>query len=94
MTQERVAELLENLRRNKPDLLPEEAWDKAIEALDGQISAGQKVSAWEWVQYDGNPAIGNWHCSLCRCIVEDSLARPRYNFCPMCGAKIIGEVEE
>lgn len=35
---------------------------------------------WVYLQYDGNPDIGNWHCSECRFI-----AKPTYDFCPGCG---------
>lgn len=42
-----------------------------------------KIGHWEWVQYDSNPNIGNWHCSECKAIV---LHMPEW--CPMCGAKM------
>jgi PHP family Zn ribbon phosphoesterase len=66
-----------------------EALNQAIKALEQESKTGH----WEWVQYDCNPNIGNWHCSECRGIctkmhsIEDA-----YNYCPNCGAKM--EVEE
>ena len=57
------------------------------------VTPQPKIGYWEYVQYDSNPNIGNWHCSECRSIctemhsIEDS-----YNYCPNCGAKM--EVEE
>ena len=48
---------------------------------------------WEYVQYDGNPKIGNWHCSECRLIVNFGFdGTPYYHYCPGCGAKM--EVDE
>ena len=53
-----------------------------------------KVGHWEYVQYDYNPDIGNWHCSECRYIVtacSDKSSIPSYNYCPICGAKMESE---
>lgn len=58
-----------------------------IEALQ-PVNPAEKVGRWEWVQYDGNPKIGNYHCSACLCIVEDG--KPSYKYCPQCGAKMEG----
>lgn len=62
-----------------------------IKALPSVIPA-EKVGHWEWVQYDSNPNIGNWHCSKCRTIIphmpEETDNTPIYKWCPMCGAKI------
>lgn len=38
---------------------------------------------WEFVQYDANPNIGNWHCTNCR-----RGAKPHTDFCPHCGARM------
>ena len=47
-----------------------------------------KIGKWEWVQYDANPKIGNWHCSNCNYINKsDSVT----DFCPSCGADLRGE---
>ena len=53
----------------------------------------RKLGKWEYVQYDGNPKIGNWHCSKCRRIVfplhsQKQNEKPLYDFCPWCGAKM------
>ena len=52
-----------------------------------------KMGRWEWVQYDGNPNIGNWHCSECNRIVCGAItaANPvyAYKYCPSCGAKMV-----
>lgn len=54
-----------------------------------------KTGYWEWVQYDSNPNIGNWHCSECRTIIphmpEETDNTPIYKWCPMCGAKMESE---
>ena len=53
-----------------------------------------KTGHWEWVQYDYNPKLGNWHCSECRCIVVECVDKeekggiPLYKYCPQCGAKM------
>ena len=62
-------------------------------------SAKQEPNAghWEWVQYDYNPKLGNWHCSECRCVViecvdkEEKGGIPLYKYCPQCGAKMESE---
>lgn len=52
-----------------------------------------KTGHWEWVRYDSNPNIGNWHCSECNMIVCGAItaANPvyAYNYCPNCGAKMV-----
>lgn len=37
-----------------------------------------------FLQYDVNPEIGNWHCSVCNRILLGHGTRERY--CPHCGA--------
>ena len=60
------------------------------------VTPQPKAGRWEWVQYDSNPNIGNWHCSECRTIIphmpEKKDNTPIYKWCPMCGAKM--EVSE
>lgn len=54
-----------------------------------------KTGHWEWVQYDYNPKLGNWHCSECRCVVVECVDKnekggiPLYKYCPQCGAKMV-----
>ena len=49
----------------------------------------RKYGKWEYVQYDGDPKIGNWHCSNCRLIVNLGFEGvPYYHYCPGCGAKM------
>lgn len=47
----------------------------------------KRKGKWEFVQYDANPNIGNWHCTNCR-----GIAIAQYNFCPICGAEMRGDV--
>ena len=58
------------------------------------VSPQPKMGHWEWVQYDSNPNIGNWHCSECRTIIphmpEETDNTPIYKWCPYCGAKMEG----
>ncbi len=57
------------------------------------VTPQPKIGHWEYVQYDSNPNIGNWHCSECRGIcTEMHSIEDAYNYCPNCGAKM--EVEE
>lgn len=54
-----------------------------------------KTGRWEYVQYDGNPKIGNWHCSECNRIVCGVIRAGNpvyaYKYCPECGAKMESE---
>lgn len=53
------------------------------------VEPERKKGKWEYVQYDGNPKIGNWHCSNCRLIVNLGFeGAPYYDYCPGCGAKM------
>ena len=47
------------------------------------VTPQQKMGHWEWNQYDANPKIGNFHCSLCH-----SIGRAYFDYCPYCGAKM------
>lgn len=70
--------------------------DKALEVIEAlpSVTPAEKVGRWEWVQYDGNPNIGNWHCSECGSIfIEGTIKKekdsiPFYKYCPSCGAKL------
>lgn len=57
-----------------------------------------KTGHWEYVQYDGNPNIGNWHCSECNRIVSGAIIAVNpvyvYKYCPNCGAKMEEKGEE
>ena len=62
---------------------------KKLQPVTPQLKTGH----WEWVQYDSNPNIGNWHCSECGRIVfllrsQKSDGSPLYDYCPWCGAKM------
>ena len=67
------------------------ALEMAIKALEQEPKTGH----WEWVQYDYNPKLGNWHCSECRCVVVECVDKnekggiPLYKYCPQCGAKMV-----
>lgn len=73
---------------------------KAIELLDElpSVQPEPKTGRWEYVQYDGNPKIGNWHCSECNRLVYGVISARNpvyaYNYCPECGAKMESEDEE
>ena len=63
------------------------------------VTPQPKVGQWEYVRYDYNPNIGNWHCSECRNIVIECVNKyteggiPTYNYCPNCGSKMIEPLE-
>lgn len=61
-----------------------QAWD-GFEKLP-PVTPKEKTGHWEYVQYDGNPNIGNLHCSEC-----NRIAGFEYNFCPNCGARMVSE---
>lgn len=54
-----------------------------------------KTGHWEWVQYDENPKLGDWHCSECRCVVVECVYKnekggiPLYKYCPQCGRRMV-----
>lgn len=62
----------------------EEYIRKALETIP-PVAPAERVGQWEWVQYDSNPNIGNWHCSECRFITPQ-----KFRYCPYCGAKMCG----
>ena len=71
--------------------------DDAIDDVDGfadnAIDAVSVVHG-EWMP---NPKIGwgeTWVCSICgEKTISSIMGYPRYNYCPMCGAKMDGERE-
>jgi len=53
------------------------------------VTPQSKTGHWEWVQYDENPEIGNFHCSECRYIPAIfNMSAQKLNYCPNCGAKM------
>ena len=60
---------------------------KFIEIIKRYPTIEPKRGQWEFVQYDANPKIGNYHCSQCGLIAEP------LSYCPHCGTKM-EEVEE
>jgi len=58
------------------------------------IKPKPKTGHWEWVQYDYNSKLGDWHCSECKSVVIECVSKeekggiPLYKYCPQCGAKV------
>ena len=68
------------------------------EALEKLPSATprQKIGRWEHGkeisrEYRGQALVSidylDWHCSNCHCVVEQSI-KPKWDYCPICGAKM------
>lgn len=57
------------------------------------VQPTRPTGKWEYVQYDYNPNIGNWHCSECRFMFVMS-GVPEYKYCPNCGARMAESEEE
>ena len=92
--------MVEYVDKGKAALLVERASSKAdaITALK-MMNAADVVPVrhgeWEWVQYDANPEIGNFHCSECRFIpAAFNMAAQHLNYCPECGARMDGDNAE
>lgn len=66
-----------------------------VDAIDSlpSVKPQPKTGRWVWVQYDGNPNIGNWHCSECNRIVCGAITAVNpvyaYKYCPNCGARMV-----
>ena len=61
--------------------------DKPCEYFHSDDYINRPKGKWEFVQYDGNPNIGNWHCTNCR-----GIAKPHTNYFPNCGARMESDV--
>lgn len=82
ISRQAVLDINEHHHGQMPNHVNHEIWNE-INALPS-VTPKEKTGHWEYVQYDGNPNIGNLHCSEC-----DRIAGFEYNFCPNCGAKMI-----
>lgn len=103
---ERIREVVEALGQESyfwekcPYYEPDIMFDEKDEYDMGKCTYKQepKMGRWEWVQYDGNPNIGNWHCSECNRIVCGAITAVNpiysYKYCPNCGTKMKDEVSE
>lgn len=67
-----------------------QGWNDAIDTIcKNEPSADVRENVrGEW-EYDDDYI--EWSCSNCGIVVEDELEKPRYNFCPYCGADMRGE---
>ena len=77
-----------------------ESLAKSVNDAAELIHKLQKTGKWEWVQlfpsvpYDSNSELGNWHCSECGFIPASfNLAKKHLNYCPNCGARMVGDEE-
>ena len=102
---EEIAKALE--QQPCEDAVSREAVEDIVMWYDGQgemldeiqklqsVQTKPKTGHWEWVQYDYNPKLGNWHCSECRCVVVECVDKnekggiPLYKYCPQCGARMV-----
>lgn len=84
------AEVIERLKTLQDRYEPCGDYHKALGiAIKRMGEPERKTGKWEYVQYDGNPKIGNWHCSNCRVIVNSGFeGTPVFNYCPICGTKM------
>lgn len=93
----RILERMWNCRGKHTTSIDKVKMEQIIREYLPSVTPKQRTGRWEWVQYDYNPKIGNWHCSECRCIVvmcvnkEEEGGIPLYKYCPYCGAKMESE---
>ena len=77
--------------------IPYHVYSTLIDGID-TLEQEPKIGHWEYVQYDYNPRLGNWHCSECRCVIvacvdkNEKSGIPLYKYCPNCGARMKSEV--
>lgn len=72
-------------------------YDDVVNCIKGMppVNPQPKTGHWEWVQYDSNLNIGNWHCSECKNIAVVGVNKneeggiPIYKYCPNCGARMV-----
>lgn len=87
MTREQASREIDSLdfyMQNHTDDYGEESHTAMMMAKDALSSSeNPKMGHWEWNQYDANPEIGNFHCSLCH-----SIGKAYYDYCPGCGARM------
>lgn len=75
-----ISDVMRHANRLRPIMNHEEA----VKAIRNIVTPKGK---WEFVQYDANPKIGNWHCSNCNGIFDFG-----FKYCPHCGADMRGDV--
>lgn len=61
ISRQAVLDINEHHHGQMPNHVNHEIW-KEIKALPS-VTPKEKTGKWEYVQYDGNPNIGNWYCS-------------------------------
>lgn len=63
----------------------------AVEVVHGEWIHGREIGKeWNcgyWITY-----FEDWHCSNCGVVFEQE-SKPKYHFCPNCGASMDGEVK-
>ena len=87
-----VNSIIDGLNNQIDDLSDELAWyvNERNRLLEDRRPQGE----WVYVQYDGNPNIGNWHCSECRHLIPGvDNHYPEFVFCPYCGIEMKGSKE-
>lgn len=104
MTKEEKEKAIDALKISAPVMaMTQEEFNEYIQTLNkvmDWLEQEPKTGYWEWVQYDYNPKLGNWHCSECRCVVIECVGKkekggiPLYKYCPQCGVKMESEDKE
>lgn len=61
----------------------------AVEVVHGEWIRGREIGK-EWNCGYWNTYYEDWHCSNCGVVFEQE-SKPKYHFCPNCGAKMDGE---
>lgn len=73
-----------------------QGWNDAIDAIIDNAPSAEPVRMKGKWRY--NPEIGwgeTWMCSICgEKTVSTIMGKPRYKWCPMCGADMRGEEDE
>ena len=70
---------------------------KLIECAPSAERTGTWIGEWDAYDWDGEPIVDIWRCSVCDKVFDEWEDKPDWKYCPNCGARLEDpedEVEE